>query len=150
MEKRKIGFELHRSSRIVKRYMDKDASKSYVEKITGTHGRVIGWLYHNRHRDIFQRDFEKEFDIRRSTAIKILSLMESNELITRESVPGDGRLKKITLTEKSLQVQSVVENAFTKMEEKIKEGITEEELEVFFRVLDKVNKNMERNDSEND
>ncbi len=150
MEKRKIGFELHRSSRIVKRYMDKDASKSYVEKITGTHGRVIGWLYHNRHRDIFQRDFEKEFDIRRSTASKILSLMESNELITRESVPGDGRLKKITLTEKSLQVQSVVENAFTKMEEKIKEGITEEELEVFFRVLDKVNKNMERNDSEND
>ncbi len=150
MEKRKIGFELHRSSRIVKRYMDKDASKSYVEKITGTHGRVIGWLYHNRHRDIFQRDFEKEFDIRRSTASKILSLMESNELITRESVPGDGRLKKITLTEKSLQVQNVVENAFTKMEEKIKEGITEEELEVFFRVLDKVNKNMERNDSEND
>ena len=58
MEDRRIGFELHRSSRIVKRYMDNDASKSYVEKITGTHGRVIGWLYRNRHRDIFQKDFE--------------------------------------------------------------------------------------------
>ncbi len=150
MNGRRIGFELHRSSRIVKRYMDNDASRSYVEKITGTHGRVIGWLYHNRHRDIYQRDFEKEFDIRRSTASKILSLMESNELITRESVPGDARLKKITLTEKALEVQSVVENAFTKMEEKIKEGITDEELEIFFCVLDKVNKNMERNDSEND
>ena len=150
MEDRRIGFELHRSSRIVKRYMDNDASKSYVEKITGTHGRVIGWLYRNRHRDIFQKDFEKEFDIRRSTASKILSLMESNDLIIRESVPYDARLKRIILTPKALEVQSVVENAFGRMEEKIKEGITEEELAVFFRVLDKVNKNMERNDSKND
>lgn len=150
MEDRRIGFELHRSSRIVKRYMDNDASKSYVEKITGTHGRVIGWLYRNRHRDIFQKDFEKEFDIRRSTASKILSLMESNDLILRESVPYDARLKRIILTPKALEVQSVVENAFGRMEEKIKEGITDEELAVFFRVLDKVNKNMERNDSKND
>ncbi|MBQ7118046.1 MAG: winged helix-turn-helix transcriptional regulator [Clostridia bacterium] len=150
MKKRKIGFELHRSSRIVKRYMDKDASKSYVEKITGTHGWVIGYLYNNRHRDIFQKDFEKEFNIRRSTASKLLSLMESNDLIKRESVPYDARLKRIVLTEKALEVQCIVEKAFAKMEEKIKEGITDEELEIFFRVLDKVNKNMERNDSEND
>lgn len=150
MEKRKVGFELHRSSRIVKRYMDKDASKSYVEKITGTHGRIIGYLYNNRHRDIFQKDFEKEFDIRRSTASNLLSLMESNDLIKRESVPYDARLKRIVLTEKALEVQCIVEKAFAKMEEKIKEGITDEELEIFFRVLDKVNKNMERNDSEND
>ncbi len=150
MEDKRIGFELHRSSRIVKRYMDKDASKSYVEKITGTHGWVIGYLYNNRHRDIFQKDFEKEFDIRRSTASKILSLMESNDLITRESVPYDARLKKLVLTQKALEIHKVAENAFTKMEEKIKEGITDEELTVFFRVLDKVNKNTERNDSEND
>ncbi|MBQ3136680.1 MAG: winged helix-turn-helix transcriptional regulator [Clostridia bacterium] len=150
MEKRKIGFELHRSSRIVKRYMDKDASKSYVEKITGTHGWVIGWLYSNRHKDIFQKDFEREFNIRRSTASKILSLMETNDLITRESVPYDARLKRLVLTQKALEVQCVVEKAFGKMEEKIKEGITDEELETFFRVLDKVNKNMERNDSKND
>ncbi len=150
MNKRKLGFEIHRTSRIVKRYMDKDASKTYLDNITGTHGWVIGYLYNNRHRDIFQKDFEKEFDIRRSTASKILSLMESNDLIVRESVPYDARLKRIVLTEKAIEIQAVVERAFGKMEEKIKEGISEEELAVFFRVLDKVNKNMERNDSEND
>lgn len=150
MKDRRIGFELHRSSRIIKRYMDNDATKSYVDKITGTHGWIIGYLYNNRHRDIFQKDFEKEFDIRRSTASKILALMESNELIKRQSVPGDARLKKIVLTEKAIEVQSVVEEAFRKMEAKIKEGISDEELEIFFRVLDKVNKNMERNDATND
>ncbi|MBR5438580.1 MAG: winged helix-turn-helix transcriptional regulator [Clostridia bacterium] len=150
MEEKRIGFELHRSSRIVKRYMDNDATKSYVEKMTGTHGWAIGYFYANRHRDIFQKDFEKEFDIRRSTASKILSLMESNDLIERVSVPYDARLKKIVLTRKALEIQSVVEKAFSQMETRIKEGISDQELEVFFRVLDKVNKNLERNDDRDD
>ncbi len=150
MEKRRMDFELHRTSRIVRRYMDMDATKSYVEKMTGTHGWAVGFFYNNRHRDIFQKDFEKEFDIRRSTASNILSLMEKNDLIKRESVPCDARLKKITLTEKALEVQSVVEKAFSRLDEKMKEGISEEEMEVFFRVLEKINSNLERNDSEND
>lgn len=76
MNNRKIGFEIHRSSRLVKRYLDKDATKIYVDNLTGTHGRAIGYLYHNSHKDIFQKDFEQEFDIRPSTASNILYLME--------------------------------------------------------------------------
>lgn len=148
MEKRRMDFELHRTSRIVRRYMDNDATKSYVEKMTGTHGWAVGFFYNNRHKDIFQKDFEKEFDIRRSTASNILSLMESNDLIKRESVPYDARLKKITLTPKAMEIQSVVEEAFSRLDRKMKEGISEEEMEVFFRVLEKINSNLERNDTE--
>lgn len=150
MKERKIGFELHRASRSVKRYMDKDASKSYAEKITGTHGWVIGYLYNNRHRDIFQRDFESEFNIRRSTASKILSLMEDNGLIIRKSVEKDARLKKIILTPKACEVHAMVEKAFDNMEEMLKENISDEELEIFFRVIDKVTDNIERREREND
>lgn len=150
MDKRRMDFELHRTSRIVRRYMDNDATKSYVDKMTGTHGWAVGFFYNNRHRDIFQKDFEKEFDIRRSTASNILSLMEGNGLIKRESVPYDARLKKITLTPKALEVQNVVENAFSRLDSKMKEGISEEEMDVFFRVLEKINSNLERKDTEND
>lgn len=150
MENRRLGFELHRTSRIVKRYMDNDASKSYIEKMTGTHGWAVGFFYNNRDRDIFQKDFEKEFDIRRSTASNILSLMESNDLIKRESVPYDARLKKIVLTEKAIKSQCYVEEAFERLETKMKENISEAELRVFFSVLDKINSNLERNDINND
>ena len=150
MEERKIGFELHRSSRLVKRYMDNDASKLYIDKITGTHGWAIGFFYHNRDRDIFQKDFEQEFNIRRSTASNILALIEKNGLITRESVPYDARLKKITLTQNALDIQSIVDKAFEKVEENIKKGISDEELQVFFKVIDKINSNLERNDTDND
>ena len=147
---RKLGFEIHRSSRLVKRYMDNDATKLYVDKMTGTHGWAIGYFYHNKDRDIFQKDFEQQFNIRRSTASNILALMEKNGLITRESVPYDARLKKITLTRKAVDIHHTVESAFEKLEDTIQEGITPEELEVFYRVLDKINSNLERIDTDND
>lgn len=150
MNNRKVGFELSRTSRLIKRYMDNDATKLYIDKMTGTHGWAIGYFYHNRHRDIFQKDFEQEFNIRRSTASNILALIEKNGLITRESVPYDARLKKITLTDKAIDIQHIVDSAFGKLEDTIKEGITEEELLVFYRVLDKINSNIERNGADND
>ena len=150
MYNRKLSFELHRSSRLVKRYMDNDASKMYVEKMTGTHGWAIGFFFHNRDKDIFQKDFEQEFNIRRSTASNILSLIEKNGLIKRESVPYDARLKKITLTQKALDVQSVVDEAFERLEDNLRKDISEEELQVFFRVIDKINSNLERNGEDND
>ncbi|MBQ4349336.1 MAG: winged helix-turn-helix transcriptional regulator [Clostridia bacterium] len=150
MKERRLGFELHRASRMVKRYMDGDATRLYVEKMTGTHGWAVGYFYNNRHRDVFQKDFEQEFDIRRSTASNILSLMEKNGLINRESVPYDARLKKITLTDKALEVQSVVNKSFDRLESTMKKNISDEELRVFFSVLDKVCNNLERNDYGND
>ncbi len=150
MKERKLGFELHRASRMVKRYMDGDATKLCIDKMTGTHGWAVGYFYNNRHKDIFQKDFEQEFDIRRSTASNILSLMEKNGLIKRESVPYDARLKKITLTDKAIEIQSAVNKSFDKLESTMKKDINEKELEIFFSVLDKVCSNLERNDSNND
>ena len=150
MENKKLGFEIHKTSRLIKRYMDSDATKSYVDKMTGTHGWAVGYFANNRHRDIFQKDFEQEFNIRRSTASAILSLMEKNDLIKREGVPYDARLKKIILTHKALEVHSVVTEAFDRFENTMKQGISDKELEIFFRVLYKINSNIERNDEAND
>ena len=133
---------------MIKRYMDSDAAKSYVDKLTGTHGWAIGYLYHNRDRDIFQKDFEQEFNIRRSTASTILTLMEKNGLINRESVDYDARLKKITLTDKAIEIQNFVEASFGRMENMLGQGISDDELEIFFSVLDKINRNLERNDTD--
>lgn len=144
MNNRKPGFEIYRTSRIIKRYMDSNAAKTDIEKLTGTHGHAVGFFYNNSDRDIFQKDFEKEFDIRRSSASKTLALMENNGLIKREKVYYDARLKKITLTEKALKAQTIVEKAFEKMEKTMKEDISDEELEIFFRVIDKINRNLER------
>lgn len=147
MIKRRIGLEIHKTDRLIKRFIDSDAAKCHADKLTGTHGRALGYLHRNRDRDIFQKDFEQEFNIRRSTASSILSLMEKNGLIKRESVEYDARLKKITLTEKAVEIQKLVDASFDCFENMLKQGISEEELEIFFRVLDKINNNLERKDN---
>ena len=150
MERQRIGFEISHCSRLIRRHMDANALKSYIDEITGTHGWALKYFYQNRDRDIFQRDFEKEFDIRRSTASNILALMEKNGLIERKAVESDARLKKIILTKKALELHHKVDDAFSKMEEGIAQGITEEEKDTLFKIIEKINSNIERMNSEND
>ncbi len=144
---RKLGFEIGRTSRLIKRVLDNSSQKEYIDKVTGTHGWALGYFHRNRDKDVFQKDFEKEFDIRRSTASHILSLMEENGMITRESVPYDARLKKIVLTEKAMNIQKEVMVCFENLEKEFEKGVTEEELKIFYSVLDRINDNIERIDA---
>ena len=52
-------------------------------------------------RDIYQKDIEREFQIRRSTATGILQLLEREGFIYRETAEQDARLKKLIPTEKT-------------------------------------------------
>lgn len=150
MKQRRIGFEVCQCARVIRRYMDSDALRSYADEMTGTHGWAIGYFYHNRDKDIFQKDFEKKFDIRRSTASKILSLMEKNGLIIRQSVPEDARLKKIILTPKAVEAHEKIEAGLQKMEKDISSGISEDEMNAFFETIGKIKRNIERMTAEND
>lgn len=145
--KRQIFFEMNKCSRLIKRYLDNNTDKASVDKLTGAHGWAIGFFYHNRDRRIFQRDFEKEFNIRPSSATSMLKLMEKNGMITRRSVDYDARLKEIVLTEKAIEIQKTLDEKFEIIEKHLAEGISEEELDVFFAVLAKVRKNIGEEDA---
>ncbi len=117
---------------------------------TPYHGRIIGYLYNHRNTDVFQRDIENHFGIRRSTVTKVLQAMESNGLIIRTAVLSDARLKKLTLTEKAVEMHGHFRAEIDSFEEMLSYGLTEKELESFFTVTEKIYNNLiekERNDS---
>ena len=138
-----IGFDIRTLSILIKRYIDGSATKQYVDNLTGTHGWVIGYLYDNRDHDVYQRDLETQFSIRRSTATGILQLMEKNELILREPVESDARLKKLVLTPKALAVHEGVISRIRATEARITKDVTPEELEQFFAITAKFRRNLE-------
>jgi len=127
----------------IKRNLDTAASFGPLYNLTGTQIQIIGYIYHSPKGDIFQKDIETKFSIRRSTATGILQLMEKNELITREPVEYDARLKKIVLTEKALTVTRQAHRNFTELEERMTKGISPEELEVFRSLIWKMRANLE-------
>ena len=145
-EETRIGFEIKTVANLMRREMDKTSSHKKAVSITGTHGWVIGYLMRNRGRDVFQRDLEQEFSIRRSTVSNILQLMESKGLIRREPVDYDGRLKKLVPTRKAEELHMAICRDIDKMEEQMAQGIEKEELEAFARTLEKIKRNL--NESE--
>lgn len=92
--------------------------------------------------DVFQRDIEKELDIRRSTATALLQLMEKKGLLTREAVSDDARLKKIVLTEKSLGIHNQIKNFLDQVERQLIKGLTDDEINTFFSVMKKISNNI--------
>ena len=102
----------------------------------------MGYLYKHREEDVFQRDLEQAFRIRRSSASRLLSRMEEQGLIRRESVAQDARLKKLVLTEKAIALHSSVEARIRRMETMISAGLTEEEMAQFLATAAKIEQNL--------
>ena len=116
MEKeRQLGFEIRTLNNCVKRFVHSTRPPEFEES-TGVHGWAIRYFYENRNKDIFQRDFEKKFSIRRSTASRMLKTMEQKGFIERLSVESDARLKKIVLTEKAVQNHEKIIESIKKRE----------------------------------
>lgn len=141
-DKKHIGFEINCVSHLLKREIDNAINEKGKEKLTGIQGFVISYISRNSDKDIFQRDIENEFKIRRSTATAILQLMEKNGLIKREPFEKDQRLKKIALTEKSVKRNQLVTEEIEKLENKLYSGLSNREIDDFFKIMDKIKTNI--------
>ena len=92
--------------------------------------------------NIFQKDIEAEFKICRSTVTNILKLMEKKGYIKRESVPYDARLKKLVLTDTGRELHEKTKDMIDMLEEQTVAGISKEDLDTFYRVIDQVKNNV--------
>lgn len=115
-----------------------------IDEITLMHGWIMRYLYENREHDIFQKDIEKTFSIGRSTVTNIIQLLEKMGYVRREFVEHDARLKKVILTEKGVKNHESIEALIIKLDGMLEENIGEDELDMFFKVTDKIKKNLEK------
>ncbi len=119
------------------------AGKQFGDSTTPVHSWVVRYLYDNRDKDVFQKDLEARFSVRRSTMTSILQLMEKNGLIVKEEVPTDKRLKKLILTPLAIEKQEKMKKCIDDLDKKIKANISDEELEAFFAIAEKISANLD-------
>lgn len=149
MEIRDVGREIKRLDNEIHSVISAYRSES-GDDLTMMQCWIIGFLYSRQGEETFQKDIEAQFSIARSTATGILQLMEKKGYIVRQSVEKDARLKKLVLTEKGQKQQENTILNIQKMESKLKEGISEEDLDTFFRIIQKMRHNIESEHSETD
>mgnify|MGYP002802829819 FL=1 len=150
MEKDDIGFEVKRLDNEIHSYVALTRAAMGAGELTMMHSWIIGYLYANREREIFQKDIEANFSIARSTATGILQLMEKKGYIRREPVAYDARLKRVMLTEKGEELQQNTMRAIRNLEQKMRSGISPDDMDTFFRVIRTIRSNVENCHKETD
>ena len=134
----RIGAEIGMLHNLLRRQMACMTEKSANSaNVTGMQAMIVHHLIlREREGDLFQKDIESAFQMRRSTATGILQLMEQ--------LAHDGRLKRLVLTDRARAMDERITERMVQMEQMLRRGITEEELNNWFAVSEKIRSNLEQ------
>lgn len=140
--KESVGLEIGRTNSLLRSCFLSICAIEGIDWITGRNGVIIGYLYEHRKETIHQKDIEEHFSLRRSTASNVLSGLEEKGLIIRQSDTFDARHKKLNISQKGIDMYQSLTDHLKEKEYLIREGISAEELRVFFDVLKKIQNNI--------
>lgn len=102
---------------------------------TGSQSRLLCFLLiATQHQDIYQKDIEKVFEIRPSSATGLLRELELQGFIYREPMSDDGRMKKIVLTEKAKLIQQKAIVLSDELQRKLQGDLSAQELNKFLDI----------------
>lgn len=137
-----IGKQMAAINHAIKREIEKE-TKCDLMRFSVSNGNILMYLHDHKDEDVFQKNIEEIFGITRSSASKVISLMEAKGLIDRCGVSGDARLKKLTITDLGENVRRKMIEGRDKMEKRLTKDFSEEEKELLNRLLLKLRKNLE-------
>lgn len=131
-----VGHRINKLSHKIRRKINGRVSKY---GLTDVQGKILGYISREgRHRDIYQKDIEETFEIRRSSVTSVISLLERKGYLKRVSVSEDARLKKLELTEEGKRINCEVFETIIEIEDTIKNEFSESELKLFLEFLDRI------------
>lgn len=106
--------------------------------------RVLSFVVRTgRDNEVFQKEIEEEFNLRRSTVTGIVKLMEEKGLITRTVYKIDARVKKVRLTEKGIDLEKNLFKDIIDYDKMLTKNLTDEELDNLEKIIKKINFNLE-------
>ena len=121
----------------------KDAKKEGIKRPPSPlQARILKYILEQKSEVICQKDLENYLKISKATISEVLVALEKKEIIKRVSMPNDARAKRIVLTNTSLERFQELEKNFSDINEKLIEGISDDELARFLNILNKMQQNM--------
>lgn len=150
MRENRVLYQIKDLEKLVIRVFVKDIDNPIKRSqfpchITPTQVQIIEYILDNPDKEIYQKDLENVLDLRRATVSGVLQTMEKNGLLEREVHTNDARCKKIILNDKTRKIFSQKRQKFNEIDEIITKNISDEELNTFSRVLDKMKENIKNN-----
>ena len=143
MEQVPLGKQLKSVSNLFSRHLNQIPLYHEGENLTPMQRMIIVVVHEkSQTQDVFQRDLEKFFSIRRSTVTGVLQLMEKRGLLVREHSTQDGRLKRLCLTDQANALFAIIQQNLQEAEALLCQGLTKEEIAFFSAILAKMEQNI--------
>jgi len=115
-----------------------DAFNERLLSLGITRVQWIALYYLGKYEGINQKELAEKMNVKGSTMARLLDRMEKEGSIAREDDPQDKRITRLKLTEKGKELRERFLPECEKMSDIFARGLTDEEVEVFKRVLKKM------------
>lgn len=133
-----LGKLIGHTSILFRRHLDNAISGVAAEDsetISSRNFWILRYLDTHRDQDVFQKDLESAFKIRRSTVSKTVELMEQKQLLVRQSVNGDARKKRLLLTPKADAILAEMAKAVDALERDVRAIFSPQDYDTIMRLL---------------
>ena len=143
MQHKTVGMELVGTANALRRALFEDVWRDFFfVGPTGLQQWFLLYVFEHDDREVYQKDLESVFQIRRSTATEILKSMERKGLILRVPSALDRRSKRIHLTAKACGICEENRRKLVAAEAMMCRGLTPEQLEGFVEILRQIQANI--------
>ncbi len=105
---------------------------------------IITYLIENKDKTIYQKDIEEKLKISKAAVSDVLNSMEGRDIITKEADVCDARRKRIIISKKAIETHDVMMKRLDSLNDCILDGISEDELNIFYKVIEKLKENMKK------
>ena len=143
LEFKKIGHLIHLM-------VEREAKKRGLEFSAGPQGQVLGFLSHREKEGkvTLIRDVEQELHISKSVTSNLIKRMEKNGFIYLDPSPTDKRAKFVCLADSVKANLKDMKLFFEEVDQSLVAGVSEEELTIFFKVMQQFYENMKKRSEE--
>ena len=105
---------------------------------------IITYLIENKDKTIYQKDIEEKLKISKAAVSDVLNSMKGRGIITKEADVCDARRKRIIISKKAIETHDVMMKRLDSLNDSILDGISEDELNIFYKVIEKLKENMKK------
>ncbi len=138
MEPRKVIRSLISTNRIHKKTVDRLTSGVEIKR----ENRFLLMMLANASEPLSQKEIAKKLSITPAAVARKMKTLESAGFIERKKTGADSRRNNVSITPKGLELKKATDAVFDTVDKKALSGITENELEIFLAVLDKIQENL--------
>ncbi len=122
----------------IKRETQKLDCMQCLDKVSGQNGFILVYIHKHKGEKVYQKDIEAHFGITRSTASKVVTLMEQKGMIKRIASDTDARLKQLVLTEEAENIVMQVEAGLEEFDKKLVGNLSNSEKEMLLSLIEKM------------